>query len=281
MQPIEVRIYAGAGEPVVVLHGGPGAPGSAAGLAIDLAGDVEVWEPLQRRSGEVELTVDRHVADLHDVAPNPARIVGHSWGAMLGLSLAARYPERVHRLALVGCGTYDEASRAEYERRFEARVDDAARERRKQIRTAMGSARDDDERDWLLAVRGAFAAEVQSVDALPDPEPEPDPLPGDAAGHEETWRDVVRRQTAGIDPQSFSAIRAPVLMLHGDDDPHPGPMIRDTLRAYIPHLEYVGIARCGHEPWRERHGREPFLTTLRGWLHGERADLTPIRWRSE
>jgi hypothetical protein len=55
-------------------------------------------------------------------------------------------------------------------------------------------------------------------------------------------------------------------MLHGDDDPHPGIMIRNMLLPHIPQLEYVGIARCGREAWRERHGHDPFLTVLRGWL---------------
>src|SRR5262249_6321440 len=112
--------------------------------------------------------------------------------------------------------------------------------------------------------RGALNAEAQAVDLLPDAQPEP--LPADAAGHEQTWRDVLRRQATGVEPQSFTAIRARVLMLHGDDDPHRGTMIRDSLLPYIPHLEYVGIPRCGHELWRERHGREPFFTALRAWL---------------
>jgi pimeloyl-ACP methyl ester carboxylesterase len=219
MEPIKVRRYAGARGPVVVLHGGPGAPGEVADLALGLAGDFEVWEPLQRRSGEVALTVDRHVTDLRDVAPDVTSIVGHSWGAMLGLSYAARYPDGVRALALVGCGTYDQATRAEYARRRDAS------------------------------------------------EPQEKRVAADPAGHEETWRDVLRRQASGIEPQSFSAIRAPVLMLYGDDDPHPGPMIRKTLLPYIPHLEYVGIPRCGHEPWREAHGREPFFAALREWLN--------------
>lgn len=264
MEPIRIRKYAGAGGPVVVLHGGPGAPGSVAGLAIELAGKFEVWEPLQRRSGDAQLTVDRHVADLHDIAPNPATIIGSSWGAMLGLSYAARHPDRVGALALVGCGTYDEASRTEYERRISANLGTAGRERRRELRTAMEQARESAEQDRLLAVRGALNAEAQSVDLQPDAQLEL--LPADAAGHEQTWQDVLGRQAAGIEPQSFTEIRARVLMLHGDDDPHPGPMIRDSLLPYIPQLEYVGIPRCGHEPWRERHGREPFFKALRAWL---------------
>jgi pimeloyl-ACP methyl ester carboxylesterase len=48
-------------------------------------------------------------------------------------------------------------------------------------------------------------------------------------------------RTRGIEPQAFAAITAPVLMVHGDDDPHPGA-IRETLRPFLPQLEYVGIA---------------------------------------
>jgi pimeloyl-ACP methyl ester carboxylesterase len=262
VEPIQVRTYAGTAGPVVVLHGGPGAPGSLAGLAADLAPDFEVWEPLQRPSGEVPLTVDRHVADLHDIAPNPATIVGHSWGAMLGLSYAARYPAAVRALALVGCGTYDTASRAEYKRRIKVNLGIERNRQKQELRAAIERSHDSAERDRLLGLIGALNTEAQSFDVLPDDHV----VTVDAVGHEQTWRDVLRRQATGLEPQSFHAIGSLVLMLHGDDDPHPGTMIRDTLLPHIPQLEYVGIPRCGHEPWRERHGREPFLTALQGWL---------------
>ncbi|HEV8208111.1 MAG TPA: alpha/beta hydrolase [Acidimicrobiia bacterium] len=262
VQVIQVRKYAGSDGPVVVLHGGPGAAGSLAGLAMELAPDCEVWEPLQRRSGEVPLTVDRHVADLHDIAPDPATIVGHSWGAMLGLSYAASHPAAVRALALVGCGTYDTASRAEYERRIRMNLGVEGNKQKQELRAAIELAHDSAERDRLVGLIGTLNTEAQSFDVLP----EDHVVTVDAAGHDETWRDVLRRQATGLEPQSFDAIVSPVLMLHGDDDPHPGTMIRETLLPHIPQLEYVGIPRCGHEPWRERHGREPFLAALRGWL---------------
>src|SRR5690349_1117429 len=71
LEPIEVRRYSLQGPTVVVLHGGPGAPGSASGLARILARAFHVLEPLQRRSGRVPLTVSRHVEDLAVVAPRP------------------------------------------------------------------------------------------------------------------------------------------------------------------------------------------------------------------
>jgi pimeloyl-ACP methyl ester carboxylesterase len=85
----------------------------------------------------------------------------------------------------------------------------------------------------------------------------------DAAGHAETWSDVIRLQETGIEPAAFSTIACPVLMLHGDTDPHPGRATYQTLRQFVPHIEYREFEQCGHEPWLERWGREPFLEELR------------------
>ena len=57
-------------------------------------------------------------------------------------------------------------------------------------------------------------------------------------------------------------IDVPVLMLHGDVDPHPGLLIAEDLREYIPHLEYVEFAECGHSPWLERRARTAFFSSL-------------------
>jgi hypothetical protein len=51
----------------------------------------------------------------------------------------------------------------------------------------------------------------------------------DARGHAESWNDMLRLQADGIYPAAFAAIKTPVLMLHGDFDPHPGPLIRASL----------------------------------------------------
>jgi pimeloyl-ACP methyl ester carboxylesterase len=56
-------------------------------------------------------------------------------------------------------------------------------------------------------------------------------------------------------------------MLHGADDPHPGTLIHERLATCVPNLELVLLDRCGHEPWRERHAREPFLAALGERLH--------------
>jgi pimeloyl-ACP methyl ester carboxylesterase len=268
---ITVRRLGLSGPTLLVLHGGPGAPGSARGLARSLSQRFTVLEPLQRRSGGVPLTVEQHVRDLTAVAPSPALVVGHSWGAMLGLSYASRYPAAVSKLVLVGCGTYDEATRALLHNAIHQRLGPEGRERVAQLTAQLVGETTAVQREAALQRLGSIHAGLETYAPIEN-ENDTDPaelLPLDPEGHTETWNDVIRLQRTGIEPQTFSQIRAPVLMVHGDYDLHPGPATRDLLRQYIPQLEYLNLQRCGHEPWREEHARESFAAALCDWLARE------------
>ncbi|MCU0282094.1 MAG: alpha/beta hydrolase [Acidimicrobiia bacterium] len=260
--PIAVRCYGEKGPVVALLHGGPGAPGDMALLARALPG-FRVLEPLQRRSGGAPLTVAGHVADLASVLPPAAALVGWSWGAMLALSFAAAHPGRVRSLALIGCGTYDSATRAAYERALASRLGEEGRRRADGLRREMDATASDEERERLLGDLGKLLGRAAACDPLPE---EDEAVWVDARGHEETWADVLRLQAEGVEPAAFAAVGCPVLMLHGDEDPHPGPATFEVLRRFIPQLRYTGFPRCGHQPWAERHAREPFLAVLREWL---------------
>jgi len=169
----------------------------------------------------------------------------------------------------VGCGTYDAESRALYQEALAARPGEAGLRRVEELRRRMAGAAGA-QGDGLLAALGRLMEEAQAYDALPETG---DPVRVDRQGHEETWGDVLRLQAEGVEPAAFAAITCPVLMLHGDDDPHPGPATFALLRRYVPQLRYRGFPRCGHRPWVERHAREPFLAALREWLAapGERS----------
>jgi len=77
---------------------------------------------------------------------------------------------------------------------------------------------------------------------------------------------MVRLQTEGVYPAAFAAIDVPVLMMHGSFDPHPGRMIYDGLRRFLPQLEFYELERCGHYPWVERHAAKPFFQVTLRWL---------------
>jgi pimeloyl-ACP methyl ester carboxylesterase len=214
---------------VVVLHGGPGAPGSAGALAALIADPARVLEPWQRATSVAEHVEDiRSFIDAHCDAP-PV-LVGHSWGAMLALVFAAAYPRDVLGVCLVGSGTFDLQSRAVFKQAVSEQLPDT----------------------------------VYNVDPLP--EDALDSTVFDERANELSWNDMLRLQGDGTYPASFSTIGVPVLMLHGAADPHPGRMIRDSLLPFLPQLEYRELDRCGHYPWRERDARDAFVRQTREWL---------------
>ena len=259
---LQVREYGSTGPTVVLLHGGPGAPGYLAPVARELAASFRVREPLQRRSGGEALTVAHHVADLrellqgHDGETRPA-LVGHSWGAMLALAFAADCPGAVGSLVLVACGTFDLAARARLDANRQSRMDDDLRGRLDRLEREVP---DPDER---LARMGRMLLPAYSHDLLDD---RLEFAGCDAGAYRETWSDMLRLQAAGVYPAAFAAIDVPVLMLHGAEDPHPGALIRASLEPHLPQLEYREWTRCGHYPWLERAAGQEFFATLRDWL---------------
>jgi pimeloyl-ACP methyl ester carboxylesterase len=259
---IQIREYGTSGPRVLVLHGGPGAPGYMAPVARGLADSFRVLEPWQRGSGSEPLTVARHVADLHELVESrcgsarPA-LVGHSWGAMLALAYAAAHPGSAGSLVLIGCGTFDPAARARLQAIREERMDDGLRQRLERLPEEFP---DPNER---LRLMGDLILPLYSYElATTDQEVEA----CDARAHHETWEDMVRLQEEGVYPSAFSEIDAPVLMLHGAFDPHPGRMIRASLEPHLPQLEYREWERCGHYPWLEKAVRDEFFAVLREWL---------------
>src|SRR5258708_8720711 len=154
-----VREYGHSGPQVIVLHGGPGAAGNMAGVARGLSDAYRVVDPFQRRrSGDEQLTVARHVADVHEVinfcaADFRPALLGASWGAMLALAYAAAHPSSVGPVILVGCGTFDLVARAELQRIVGERMTDvilaAQRRGATRRRRVLESGRGSDNTDLL------------------------------------------------------------------------------------------------------------------------------------
>lgn len=256
---IQVRQYGRTGPVVVLLHGGPGAAGYMAPVARVLAEQCRVIEPLQRKgSCDNPLTVKRHVTDLDTVidmycSGEKLMLAGHSWGAMLALAYAAVHPGKAASLALIGCGTFDPASR---EQMNVVRQERMAKHLFRRMQNRVESIHDPDER---LKLMGKMMMQADSYRLM---HVNDEVVYYDALGHEQTWRDMVRLQDEGIYPAAFKAICASVLMLHGSYDPHPGEMIRDNLKSYIPQLEYRQWQQCGHYPWLEKAAYEEFYSVL-------------------
>jgi len=265
LAPISVRHYGEHGSYLVLLHGGPGAPGEMAPVARCLSDRFRVLEPLQRRSGVVPLTVARHVADLHEVLrgplrEGPVRLVGFSWGAMLALTYAARYPVEVERLILIGCGTFDRRGRDVYQARIAERIRPDETQRIRDIEAQLSTETDRRRRNELFAALGVIYERIQSCELLASESAEE--LPCDEANFRQTWADAVSLQEQGVQPAEFARIEGSVAMIHGCQDPHPGRLIRESLTPFIRGIQYHELLRCGHKPWIEREAKDKFYELL-------------------
>jgi pimeloyl-ACP methyl ester carboxylesterase len=106
----------GAGQPVVLLHGFPDSsyvwreqiPALVAAgkrvVAPDLRGFGESDRPQEVEAYRMSHLVADVVAVLDALEVDRADVVGHDWGAGLAWVLAARVPERVHRLVVMSVG---------------------------------------------------------------------------------------------------------------------------------------------------------------------------------
>jgi pimeloyl-ACP methyl ester carboxylesterase len=247
-----VRKYGHSGPLVIVLHGGPGAPGHMAPVARGLADLYRVLEPFQRASGDEPLTVAKHIADLHEliqlhVRDSPPALLGSSWGAMLALAYAATHPDSAGPLILVGCGTFDLVARARMQETIRLRLKHQIREDERFVR-------------------------LYCYDPFPGPSEEEKLDPG---AQQETWNDMLRLQAEGVYPAAFRAIRVPVLMLHGAFDPHPGKLIHAGLQPFVPQIEYHEWEHCGHYPWLEKATADKFFSFVREWLGRHTAGNRP------
>lgn len=124
-----------------------------------------------------------------------------------------------------------EESRNQFRARLNERLDKGTRSRIGTLKEQLKCERDPNTRDMIFRELGALYMEAEAYDMIEDAESRFDTPPADEIGNSETWQDALRRQREGYEPQSFTGIACPVLMLHGTSDPHPGKQTRDLLRA--------------------------------------------------
>jgi lipase len=141
MSPLFVHSWGpAAGRPVVVVHGVTNTGARYRRLAQEALSAARVLAPDLRGHGhstwDPPWSVERHVADLLEAldAAGLARaaVVGHSFGGLIGMALAAARPERVEALALVDPAVALAPARAS---------DEAERARRDEGWTSVAEAR--------------------------------------------------------------------------------------------------------------------------------------------
>lgn len=254
MTDANLRLHGTAPFRVVAIHGGPGAAGEMAPVARRLSSICGVLEPLQTaRSVEGQTSELRRALSEH--AQTPATLIGYSWGAWLGLLLAARYPELCRKLILVSCPPLAEPAAAELRARRLERLDDAEKAAFEAALASLGDPAAPDQ-DASLARLGRLAAKADAYSPI-DHTVEPHDIRIDAAIYRAVWNEVSALRRSGELLRQARLVRCPVVAIHGDADSTPAASVAESLSARM-----IVLLRCGHTPWLERYAQEQFYRTL-------------------
>lgn len=246
---------------VAILHGGPGAPGEVAPVARELAASHGILEPFQTAYsivGQIQELADCLTAE----ATPPVSLIGYSWGAWLALLLAAEHPTLVSRLILVASGPLEERFVPSI---LETRLRRLPPKESREVRTLLAAESNLD--DAGLARLGHLMTRADAFDPDPLQTPEPSPIPAQAAMYTSIWPEAAALRRSGTLLRKAADVRCPILVIHGEADPHPVAGVWEPLSRCAAGCVRVILPHCGHVPWKERQARDLFFRTLQTALN--------------
>ena len=256
-----VRRYGQSAVRAVVVHGGPGAPGSVACIARELSKTCGVIEPMQSKH-TIPALIDELASQIRAYTQDAVTLIGHSWGAWLVVLFAQVHPEMTRHLVLVGSGPF----RAEYVPKIgERRMQNLSAEEGRMFRRAARQLSDGacPDRDLALQTLGALAEKADNYDPIEVAEPG-DHLPADGTMYADIWREADALRASGALYDALDALPCPVTVIHGALDPHPVEGVTEPLREQGASFTSYILPRCGHSPFQERYAASRFYELLRG-----------------
>jgi len=251
----------------VVLHGGPGAIGSAAELARGISEQCGIAsaEPFQSK-----YSIDDLISELAEQLEDPqiekpAVLIGHSWGAFLALLFAERHPGAVRKLILTGSGALRPENSVDALR--ESRFSPEEAEEYHRLLNALKSC-GKSETDGLLRRLGTVCERADTFSAIDAPSDSISPVRLDSEMFAKIWSEAVELRNSGELEKRAARLRIPVAIIHGDYDPHPPDGVKDVLESHGIVCSFHLLKQCGHSPWREKDARNLFFRILADEITG-------------
>ena len=263
---LDVRAYPGSGEPIVLLHGGPGMGNYFDSLSRMLSPPHRVVSYDQRGCGKSScdgsFDIDKQVADLDalrsHLGAGRIHLFGHSWGGMLAQLYARAHPEAVASLVLC-CSMANTGRKTAMESKGIAeRV--IGRPKRSQVAWAAAG--------MLMQCPGrlgdlGFGHVLRQL--LPNYVVHPERAPKDFDVHrvsKRAWRGTNSALKA-LDDHHLTGLSldVPVLIVQGAQD-----VIRETnalLVERFPAATNIWIEQAAHFPWAEQP--DDFAQAVRGF----------------
>jgi pimeloyl-ACP methyl ester carboxylesterase len=251
------RLYGKPPYSTALIHGGPGAPGSMETVAKVLAKNFGILEPLQTKG-----SIEGQIQELHSVLKNhanfPVTLVGHSWGAWLSFLFAAKYPDSVNNLILIGSGPFEERYVSKLK---EIRFSHFTAKEREKVQILERLLIDENlkNKNKIFTRFGTLMSKADSYDPLPKAV---NTLEFQPEIYQSVWHEAGKLRRSGELLKNALFIKCPVVAIHGDYDTHPADGVIQPLSQYLKDFRYIILDKCGHEPWNEKHAKDQFYKIL-------------------
>ena len=244
-----LRTYGGEPFDIVLLHGGPGAPGELAPIARRISISFGILEPML-----LSLSIKEQLNELHSIViqhcDHPVVFIGHSWGAWLGFIFVSLYPDSAKKLIMVSAPPFEEKYAADI---TVVRLSRLTPEEKNVILIAeqqMKSAPDGD--NSIMQRYIDLMMKADSYDLLPEGNSEAVFYP---SVFNKVWDEASELRKSGNLIKYAGNISCPVVAIHGDYDPHPAEGVKVPLSNIMKNFRFILLEKCGHYPWKEKHGR--------------------------
>lgn len=251
-------MYGSSPHNVVVLHGGPGASGEVAPIAVELQDQFGILEPLPKGS-----TIDEQVSEIAEMIRKlcepPVYMIGHSWGAILALMFAAEHPELVRKLILISCGPLEEGWDEEIiETRFSRLYDRNVKEII--LLVDIISEKKPGNRQAAYELLQEKLIETDAYAPIPQGK---NRIGCDLDAHKTLWGEALEMRESGALADIVGMVECPVFAIHGEYDPNPHQSSSNLISATVDDFTVEVLNRCGHRPWIEEHAHRHFYALLR------------------
>ena len=256
-----VRLYGDKPYKAAVVHGGPGALGTVAAIAHELSKDFGVIEPLQTGDSIPELLneLDEVITACCD---SPITFIGHSWGAWLVFMYAAKYPQWVKKIILVGSCPFEVQYVSEIAINRMKHLSDIERVEFDELLKRLNSDKEI-EKDELLKRLGELVSKSDNYCAFEISTDKKDCLPVEGDKYSAIWKEAAVLRETGELLGLADKINCPVVAIHGEYDPHPIDGVKLPLQNKVNDFKIYTLSKCSHSPWKEKYAYQKFYEILR------------------
>lgn len=252
------KIYGKPPYNTILVHGGPGAAGELEDLALRLSKNFGLIEAYQTKN-EIKGLVDELDEIIGSSLKEPVDLIGFSWGAWLACIYTHNYPFKVKKVILISCPPFEEKYvKVIKEKRLERLSKDEIKILDNKL-TEIDTFNRKEDADKAFKVISKIILKADSLEPVLSGDSE---IYLDYSIYKKIWDEAKRIRSSGKLLDIVRDIKARIVVIHGDYDPHPYSGVRIPLESLGKDISFNLIKDCGHYPWREKKAKESFYKVI-------------------